>query len=57
VKRGCDLLIVILKTRSKDRSLVSLDSSYKDSGWPKNEQKKKRPERTLFYALDSITSE
>jgi hypothetical protein len=27
VKRGCDLLILFL--RSKDRSLVSLDSSYK----------------------------
>ena len=29
MKRGCDLLIFnLLKTRSKDRSLVSLDSSY-----------------------------
>jgi len=29
VKRGCDLLILFFKATSKDRSLVSLDSSYK----------------------------
>jgi hypothetical protein len=33
VKRGCDLLILIRKKRSKDRSLVSLDSSYNDGSW------------------------
>ena len=27
MKRGCDLLILLLKAKSKDRSLVSLDSS------------------------------
>jgi hypothetical protein len=28
---GCDLLILTLKTKSKDRSLVALDSSYRVS--------------------------
>ncbi len=40
MKRGCDLLILLLRSQSKDRSLVSLDSSYKDSAWPNNEHKK-----------------
>ena len=31
MKRGCDLLISTFKTKSKDRSLVSLASSYKGS--------------------------
>jgi hypothetical protein len=37
----CDLLILILKTRLKDRSLVSLDSSYNS---PHSARIKKRPD-------------